>query len=124
MTQVNFGPAGTHLSRYLILFFFNDTATTEIYTLSLHDALPIAGFQVHVEDSACYDHEAFRPWRLFALAFKALRSLRSDYPLWRDFPHEDEHARPAIDRINRGEPPRRRGGDPAPPPPGPDPPAD
>src|SRR5215469_18915228 len=26
---------------FLILFFFNDTATTEIYTLSLHDALPI-----------------------------------------------------------------------------------
>src|SRR5690242_21325403 len=27
----------------LIFFFFNDTATTEIYTLSLHDALPICG---------------------------------------------------------------------------------
>src|SRR5438034_6017959 len=27
---------------FLILFFFNDTATTEIYTLSLHDALPIS----------------------------------------------------------------------------------
>src|SRR2546430_10276128 len=27
----------------LFLFFFNDTATTEIYTLSLHDALPISG---------------------------------------------------------------------------------
>src|SRR3712207_8275579 len=27
----------------LCLFFFNDTATTEIYTLSLHDALPICG---------------------------------------------------------------------------------
>src|SRR4030067_3461053 len=26
---------------YFFLFFFNDTATTEIYTLSLHDALPI-----------------------------------------------------------------------------------
>ena len=26
-----------------IFFFFNDTATTEIYTLSLHDALPICG---------------------------------------------------------------------------------
>ena len=26
-----------------IVFFFNDTATTEIYTLSLHDALPILG---------------------------------------------------------------------------------
>src|SRR5260221_14387742 len=30
------------LSSYII-FFFNDTATTEIYTLSLHDALPISG---------------------------------------------------------------------------------
>src|SRR5215510_16609704 len=28
---------------FLIFFFFNDTATTEIYTLSLHDALPISG---------------------------------------------------------------------------------
>src|SRR3989442_15748178 len=28
---------------YLSFFFFNDTATTEIYTLSLHDALPISG---------------------------------------------------------------------------------
>src|SRR3712207_8280757 len=33
---------------FLLFFFFNDTATTEIYTLSLHDALPISGepFQV------------------------------------------------------------------------------
>src|SRR3989449_7830834 len=29
------------LSLYFFFFFFNDTATTEIYTLSLHDALPI-----------------------------------------------------------------------------------
>src|SRR2546427_3538288 len=28
---------------YSFFFFFNDTATTEIYTLSLHDALPISG---------------------------------------------------------------------------------
>src|SRR6266542_1243504 len=28
-------------SHFLVFFFFNDTATTEIYTLSLHDALPI-----------------------------------------------------------------------------------
>ena len=27
----------------MLVFFFNDTATTEIYTLSLHDALPISG---------------------------------------------------------------------------------
>src|ERR1041385_6384434 len=34
----------------LIFFFFNDTATTEIYTLSLHDALPICTFKVPVSD--------------------------------------------------------------------------
>src|SRR3712207_7206825 len=28
---------------FYLFFFFNDTATTEIYTLSLHDALPISG---------------------------------------------------------------------------------
>src|SRR2546422_11532453 len=31
------------LARSSVFFFFNDTATTEIYTLSLHDALPISG---------------------------------------------------------------------------------
>src|SRR2546427_11017632 len=33
-------------------FFFNDTATTEIYTLSLHDALPISGRGVDVRRGA------------------------------------------------------------------------
>src|SRR5258708_34755370 len=33
------GPLSSHVRAYF--FFFNDTATTEIYTLSLHDALPI-----------------------------------------------------------------------------------
>ena len=32
-----------HIIIIIICFFFNDTATTEIYTLSLHDALPILG---------------------------------------------------------------------------------
>jgi uncharacterized protein YbbC (DUF1343 family) len=58
-----------------------------------------AGLQIHVEDAA-YDHAAFRPWRLMALAFKALRLLRPDYPLWRDFPYEYEYDRLAIDLIN------------------------
>src|SRR2546427_12923316 len=31
-------------SFFFFFFFFNDTATTEIYTLSLHDALPISSF--------------------------------------------------------------------------------
>src|SRR3712207_7548073 len=37
----------SHLSSYV--FFFNDTATTEIYTLSLHDALPIYHLRDQVE---------------------------------------------------------------------------
>src|SRR2546422_2940892 len=44
---------------YLVLFFFNDTATTEIYTLSLHDALPIAGFVALVFTNAS---RAMPPW--------------------------------------------------------------
>src|SRR2546428_4815034 len=32
-----------HFLCFFFFFFFNDTATTEIYTLSLHDALPISG---------------------------------------------------------------------------------
>jgi uncharacterized protein YbbC (DUF1343 family) len=57
------------------------------------------GVQVHVDDPG-YEHEAFRPWRLQALAFKAIRTLRPDYPLWRDFHYEYERDRLAIDLIN------------------------
>ena len=58
------------------------------------------GVQIHVEDPTHYDHAAFRPWRLMAAAFKAIRRLYPDYPLWRDFPYEYEHDRLAIDLIN------------------------
>ena len=68
-------------------------------TFHKHAGQLCAGVQVHVEDAA-YDHEAFRPWRLQALAFKALRNLRPDYELWRDFPYEYERDRLAIDLIN------------------------
>ena len=37
---------------YCLFFFFNDTATTEIYTLSLHDALPIYPGEEVPEDDA------------------------------------------------------------------------
>src|SRR6476660_9929208 len=37
---------GMETSSYFSFFFFNDTATTEIYTLSLHDALPIFAVEV------------------------------------------------------------------------------
>jgi uncharacterized protein YbbC (DUF1343 family) len=56
---------------------------------------------IHAE-GGFYDHLAFRPWRLQALAFKAIRRLYPDYPLWRDFPYEYEFDRLAIDVINGG----------------------
>lgn len=68
-------------------------------TFHKHAGQLCAGLQIHVE--ACsYDPGRFRPWRLQALAFKALRQLRPDYPLWREFPYEYEHDRLAIDLIN------------------------
>src|SRR6478609_1674356 len=59
------------------------------------------GLFIHAE-GPFYDHEAFKPWRLQSLAFKAIRRLYPDYPLWRDFPYEYEHGRLAIDVINGG----------------------
>src|SRR5260370_40075837 len=41
----------------LLFFFFNDTATTEIYTLSLHDALPISTEMVR--EDFVWSHEKF-----------------------------------------------------------------
>ena len=57
------------------------------------------GIQIHVEDAG-YEHLTFKPWRLQALAFKAIRRCYPDYPLWRDFAYEYEHERLAIDLIN------------------------
>ena len=71
-------------------------------TFHKHAGKLCAGVQIHVEDGA-YGHDAFRPWRLMALAFKALRRQRPDYDLWRDFPYEYEVDRLAIDLINGGE---------------------
>jgi uncharacterized protein YbbC (DUF1343 family) len=71
-------------------------------TFHKHAGALNGGLQIHV-DAADYQHDAFRPWRLIALAFKALRRLRPDYPLWRDFPYEYEHDRLAIDLINGSE---------------------
>jgi uncharacterized protein YbbC (DUF1343 family) len=58
-----------------------------------------SGVQIHTEDSG-YDHQAFKPWRVQALAFKAIRRLYRGYPLWRDFPYEYELGKLAIDVIN------------------------
>jgi len=71
-------------------------------TFHKHAEKLCAGVQIHVEDGA-YDHARFQPWRLMALAFKALRRQQPDYDLWRDFPYEYEIDRLAIDVINGSE---------------------
>lgn len=60
------------------------------------------GVQIHTEDPAFYDHAAFKPWRVQALAFKAIRRLYPDYKLWRglDFKYEYTSNLLAIDVIN------------------------
>ncbi|MGB3067943.1 MAG: DUF1343 domain-containing protein [Ottowia sp.] len=72
-------------------------------TFHKHVGQLCAGVQIHVEDPLHYDHAAFKPWRLQALAFKALRRQSPDYPLWRDFAYEYETDRLAIDLINGSE---------------------
>jgi uncharacterized protein YbbC (DUF1343 family) len=70
-------------------------------TFHKHAGALCSGLMIHAEGSF-YDHHAFRPWRLQALAFKAIRRLYPDYPIWRDFPYEYEFDRLAIDVINGG----------------------
>ncbi|AVR89934.1 exo-beta-N-acetylmuramidase NamZ family protein [Thauera aromatica] len=69
-------------------------------TFHKHAGRLCRGVQLHVEDPAHYDHAAFRPWRLQALAFKAIRTLHPGYPLWREFAYEYEFDRLPIDLIN------------------------
>jgi uncharacterized protein YbbC (DUF1343 family) len=70
-------------------------------TFHKHAGRLCSGIQIHSEDPA-YDHTAFRPWRLMALAFKAIRHLAPEYPLWREFDYEYEFGKLAIDVINGG----------------------
>src|SRR5256886_16490484 len=64
-------------THFPLFFFFNDTATTEIYTLSLHDALPIYN-------------------RAFAL------DARSGRPIWQYQRALAADIRPCCGRVNRG----------------------
>lgn len=70
-------------------------------TFHKHVGKLCSGVMVHAE-GRFYDHAQFRPWRLQALAFKAIRRRYPDYDLWRDFPYEYEFDKLAIDVINGG----------------------
>lgn len=70
-------------------------------TFHKHVGQLCSGVFIHAE-GAGYDHAAFRPWRVQAAAFKAIRALYPDYPLWRgtDFKYEYTADVLAIDVIN------------------------
>jgi uncharacterized protein YbbC (DUF1343 family) len=70
------------------------------------------GFQIHADHPA-YAHDAFKPWRIIALAFKAVRRLYPDYQIWRDFLYEYEPGKRPIDVINGGDLLRKWVDDPA-----------
>ena len=70
-------------------------------TFHKHTGMLNNGLMVHAE-GPFYDHHEFKPWRLQALAFKAIRNLYPDYEIWRDFAYEYEFDRLAIDVINGG----------------------
>jgi uncharacterized protein YbbC (DUF1343 family) len=70
-------------------------------TFHKHEGQLCSAVQIHAEGPA-YDHAAFRPWRVQALGFKAIRALWPDYDLWRDFPYEYVFDKLAIDVINGG----------------------
>ena len=72
-------------------------------TFHKHSGKLCQGIQIHVDVADHYVHEDFQPWRLMALAFKAIRNLQPNYPLWRDFAYEYERGRLAIDLINGSE---------------------
>ncbi len=68
-------------------------------TFHKHQKKLCKGFQIHV-DHPSYQHSHFKPYRLIALFFKALRTEHKDYDLWRNFDYEYEKERLAIDLIN------------------------
>ena len=70
-------------------------------TFHKHVGQLCSGVHIHAEGDA-YDHAAFRPWRVQALGFKAIRALFPEYDLWRDFPYEYAFGKLPIDVINGG----------------------
>ncbi len=68
-------------------------------TFHKHSGQMCRGLHIHAE-GPWYDHQGFRPWRLQALAFKAIRNLVPDFELWRVFDYEYEFGKLAIDVIN------------------------
>src|SRR6266568_3271179 len=85
---------------YFFFFFFNDTATTEIYTLSLHDALPISCRRVNI---TALDPET-GVWRALAVVGLTPEQERAWQADADRAGERDERADPAVlERLQAGE---------------------
>src|SRR5439155_22488652 len=84
--------SSTHSPRSLLLsFFFNDTATTRIYTLSLHDALPIYGHAAERIARVVCDDECFDPNEGTAVPQAPRRAVAMPQPLAAHHSRSEEH---------------------------------
>src|SRR2546429_5231314 len=75
----------------MTFFFFNDTATTEIYTLSLHDALPIS------QGASCESRTLFLP-----ASGTSAQNIRSRMSAWDStrIPRSEEHTSELQSRLH------------------------
>jgi uncharacterized protein YbbC (DUF1343 family) len=70
-------------------------------TFHKHQGKTCHGLHLHT-DHKSFDHKKFKPFRFFALLFKAIRLEYPQYPLYRDFAYEYVNDRLAFDVINGG----------------------
>lgn len=70
-------------------------------TFHKHQGKTCHGIHLHT-DHVSYQHKKFKPYRFFAILFKAIRIEYPDYPLYRDFHYEYVKDRLAFDVINGG----------------------
>src|SRR5256885_4107364 len=78
---------------FSFFFFFNDTATTEIYTLSLHDALPICGDQVDAMSCGSGMERNRRPvaWNRAVATAGAVGPRATSPQPWGEVARSEEH---------------------------------
>src|SRR5258708_35058301 len=73
------------------LFFFNDTATTEIYTLSLHDALPIFSSSSFCRSATFFSRSVTRDCDSLSARSRATRSSSRERALKESQSRSEEH---------------------------------
>src|SRR5436305_4000688 len=112
-------PSCKHSSVRPFCFFFNDTASTEIYTLSLHDALPILSYDVSKIGRAQDRELEFALEEALGLASRDRKSTRLNsshvrisyavFCLKKKREHSESHSRPRRAPVaTRGQTPVRR----------------